>query len=222
MKPEQIGLPPPDSSARQAVAQAEFKANAWRRAMEQEHARIAATARSVKAADMPHAATGSPDGRPTASATMSPAATGLTSAASVMAIPESGLLHLAASSRHNAGACAGPAGPVQGVATPGLGGWPAALRDHASTAARAHTGESDKGPQPAAKTVALLESRYRQQWPLKNVHMEHCAHGVRLWIRDPDLAPGAQCERLARQLASTLKADGRQLVGLTINGNIIL
>ncbi|MDO9217348.1 MAG: hypothetical protein Q7U14_08740, partial [Lacisediminimonas sp.] len=177
-------------------------------------------ARSVKAADMPHAVAAGGAGRAAATATVLPATARLAISASARASPAPDTLHAAANARHDMGEPAGRASQAQGLAAPGPGAWPAALRAQA-TACTSSDANSAR-PRQAMQTVALPESHYRRQWPLKNVHLECTAHGVRLWIRDPDLAAGAQGELLARHLATTLKADGRQLLGLTINCNRIL
>lgn len=71
--------------------------------------------------------------------------------------------------------------------------------------------------------IALFESHYRQKWPFKNVHVAHTGDGVSVWVRDSTLVGDTmQAQSLAQRIQETVQADGQQLVSLVLNGKKII
>lgn len=225
MKPETMQSLSPAATApapARPSSAASARLQAWRLAVEREHARIAAASRSVKPAG-------------THESVSLRAQTATAHAPGELALPASGapgVKHHAWQAPVQTGSAGGQAGPP-GAALPaaaamqeGLARASVAFAAPVASAPATHGPDMKSAQSPSAlpRALSMHDCVPATTWPQRRMHVACNTDGVVVSIRDPSLSDcsGHSLDLLARQLRATLKADGMLLAAMVVNGKPVL
>ncbi|TCS37726.1 hypothetical protein EDC30_10318 [Paucimonas lemoignei] len=191
------------------------KADAWRKAFEQEQNGILKDTRSVKFGESMPAFTADAGGRQTNAEQLPGSASQISE----------GKRPAPASAK--AGLVVADSSPTVASDAAGLS-QPRSLSTHALVSlqltqqVQAHRSAQLSPNMELASVIALLESHYRQKWPFKNVHVVHTGDGVSIWIRDSTFQNEEQVQSMAERIQQAVQEDGQQLISLVLNGKTII